>query len=208
MIEIRIHGRGGQGAVIAADILATALVMEGKYAASFPFFGVERRGAPVTAYVRFDTVPIRERTRVYNPDIIIIMDKALSANPDCYDGLKSGSTAIINSLNAHIDPAISRKLNFLAAVDATAIAYEETGKAITNTCILGAFAKVTQVVSLECLNQAITEFFNQKVLAMNLRLIERGYNEVNLQDLSIHQSLANESIPQVIKSIRGDQSGN
>ena len=95
--EIRIHGRGGQGAVLAAKMLASACAYEGQHVASFPMYGFERRGMPVIAFTRFDTKPIREKTQVYTPDCIIVIDPTLMDLPTLYDGLKPGGVLILNS---------------------------------------------------------------------------------------------------------------
>ncbi len=97
MIEIRMHGRGGQGAVIAAKILASALFKEGKYAQSFPSFGVERRGAPVLAFTRVDDKPVRLRTAIYEPDHLIILDATLIKSTNVFSGLKKGGTILVNT---------------------------------------------------------------------------------------------------------------
>jgi 2-oxoacid:acceptor oxidoreductase gamma subunit (pyruvate/2-ketoisovalerate family) len=183
MTELRMHGRGGQGAVLAAEILATALVLEGKYAASFPFFGSERRGAPVQAFVRFGTVPIRERTRIYHPDLVLVTDRVLAGNPLCYNGIKVGGIVIANANPEKIIPVLQENIEKLAAVDANSICQEEIGRVITNTCMLGALAGATQAVKLESVEEALKQFFKGKVLTGNIRCLHRGYNEVSLKSM-------------------------
>jgi len=160
MIEIRIHGRGGQGAVVASKVLAAAVFKEGKYVQSFPAFGVERRGAPVTAFTRIDDKPIRVRCQIYQPDHIVVLDPTLLEAVDVTDGLKEGGWILINSEQ---DPAafnLPTKYQ-VATVDANSIAikYKLGPKSapIVNTAILGAFAKVTGLVSLEALAEAVQE---------------------------------------------------
>src|SRR4030043_188419 len=97
MKEIRIHGRGGQGAVLAARMLASAFVAEGKSVASFPMYGFERRGAPVVAFTRVDDKPIREKTQIYTPDCLVVIDPGLMKLPTLFTGLKTGGALIINS---------------------------------------------------------------------------------------------------------------
>lgn len=177
MREIRLHGRGGQGVAMAAEILATAFVVEGKYASSFPMFGVERRGAPVTAYVRFDRVPIRERTRIYHPDCVIVMDSALRNAPATYAGLKPGGALILNATRAPQKDLLP-ELSLVAMVDATRIALEEIGRPITNSCVLGAFAGATRLIELDSLLAALAEYFQGDLLAKNRRSARRGYEEV------------------------------
>jgi len=183
MGEIRIHGRGGQGTVMAADLLATAFVLDGQYAASFPSFGQERRGVPVAAYVRFGPVPVRERTRVYHPDIVLVLDRALAAHPECYAGLQDGGMAIINTTREEVVPPSVTHLGLCASVDATGIALQEIGRPIPNSCMLGAFAKASQLVSLETLSCAMEEFLKGEVLAGNKRSMQRGFHEVKIKSL-------------------------
>lgn len=160
MIEIRMHGRGGQGAVIAAKILASAVFKEGKFAQSFPSFGVERRGAPVLAFTRADDRPIRLRTAIYEPDHLIILDATLIKSTNVFSGLKAGGTIIVNS------PSSIGVFNFpheysAAAVDAAGIAAKHNlgtkSIPIVNTSILGAFAKFTGVVGIDALIEAVRE---------------------------------------------------
>ncbi|MBM4465551.1 MAG: pyruvate ferredoxin oxidoreductase subunit gamma [Chloroflexi bacterium] len=160
MIEIRIHGRGGQGAVIASKVLAAAVFKEGKYVQSFPAFGVERRGAPVTAFTRIDDQPVRIRCQIYEPDHIVVLDPTLLEAVDVTTGLKEGGRILINSEQhpATFDlPARYR----VATVDANSIAikYKLGPKSapIVNTAILGAFARATGIVSLEALAEAVRE---------------------------------------------------
>jgi len=167
--------------VIAAEIMATAFVLDGKYAASFPFFGQERRGAPVAAFVRFGLEPVREKTRVYNPDIVIVLDRVQAGNPICYAGLKEGGMAIINSRHEEIVPLSVTNLELLATADATGISLQEIGLPITNSCMLGAFAKATQLVQLDTLIYAIEEFLKGDMLVRNKRALQRGFHEVAIK---------------------------
>jgi len=161
MIEIRLHGRGGQGAVIGGKILATAVFTEGKSVQAFPAFGVERRGAPVTAFVRIDDEQINLRHGIYHPDHLIILDATLINNPATFDGLKPGGIVLINTKR---EPDAFRKIqrlaeNKIATVDANAIAVKhKVGSAtspIVNTAIIGAFCKVTEICSIESVCSAI-----------------------------------------------------
>lgn len=161
MRELRIHGRGGQGAVIASKILAIALFHEGKWVQSFPAFGVERRGAPVTAFLRVAAAPIRLRCEIGEPDDLIVLDPTLMSAVDVTLGLKPNGTILINSpdpaaryckLQSHFD---------LCVVDASAVAIaNDLGsktQPIVNTAILGAFAAFTGLVSLDSICAAIAE---------------------------------------------------
>jgi 2-oxoacid:acceptor oxidoreductase gamma subunit (pyruvate/2-ketoisovalerate family) len=161
MIEIRMHGRGGQGAVIACKILASALFKEGKYAQSFPAFGVERRGAPVLAFTRIDDRPIRLRCEIYEPDHLVVLDPTLIPSTNVTAGLKKGGSILINSEQ----PAISFGLpaDFKAiTIDASSIAVKHRlgtrSMPIVNTAILGAFSKLTGVVGIDALIDALREF--------------------------------------------------
>lgn len=160
MIEIRLHGRGGQGVVIASKILASALFKEGKYAQSIPAFGAERRGAPVVAFTRFDNKPITRRSQVYEPDHVIVLDEPILEVVDVTAGLKRGGWIFINTPKP--SSAFQKFSSFrVATVDANRIAQENglgsTTAPIVNTVILGAFAKITGLVGLEVVIEGIQE---------------------------------------------------
>lgn len=180
MGEIRIHGRGGQGTVIAAEMLANAFVLSGKYASVFPSFGVERRGSAVMAFARFGDAPIREHTRVYRPDILLMLDQSLTENPTYYEGFKHGGMIIANTKHEQNIVDLNRNQQVLASIDGVSIALEETGTAVTNTCMLGAFARATELVRLDDLKKALEMYFKGEVLAKNLRSLERGFKEVKI----------------------------
>lgn len=160
MIEIRFHGRGGQGAVVASEALATAFFREGKYVQAFPAFGVERRGAPVTAFTRTNDKPIRIRSKIYEPDHIVVLDPTLLEAVDVTAGLKEGGWIIINSEKPPSTFDLPKKFK-LATVDANSIAIKyhlgPKSAPIVNTAILGAFAKATGMVSLEAVAEAVQE---------------------------------------------------
>ncbi len=160
MIEIRTHGRGGQGAVVASKVLAAALFREERFVQAFPAFGVERRGAPVVAFTRFDTKPIRLRCEIYEPDHIIVLDHALTETIDITAGLKKGGWIVINSHASPEDFTYSDRFN-LAVVDANEIAWRHRlgsrATPIVNTAILGAFSKATGLVGLDAVLEAISE---------------------------------------------------
>jgi 2-oxoacid:acceptor oxidoreductase gamma subunit (pyruvate/2-ketoisovalerate family) len=166
MIEIRFHGRGGQGAVVASNILAEAAFMEGKEVCAFPFFGVERRGAPVTAFTRVDTKVIRVKSGIYAPDHVIVMDPSLLKAVDVLAGLKKGGTVLVNSHSKASALKIAGPYK-VAAVDATniAIRHKLGSKAapIVNSAILGAFARQSSLVKLETLVKAIKNNAPSKV---------------------------------------------
>ena len=149
--EIRIHGRGGQGGVTAAEMLARAAFKEGKWVQAIPFFGAERRGAPVKAFVRLADEPIRVRSQIYNPDYVVVLDPALLDLVDVAEGMKPNGIVIVNTRKSPKE--ISLKDCRVATVDATGIALElqllVAGLPILNTPMLGAFAKATEEVKLE-----------------------------------------------------------
>ena len=170
MIEVRFHGRGGQGAVVASEILADAAFHDGRYVQAFPMFGVERRGQPVTAFTRIDEKPIRIKFFIYNPDYVVVMDPTLVKQVDVaagcgvsssYKEQKEGKAMIL--INTSVSPSqIKLKGPFtIATVDATTIAiHHGLGSRlapIVNTAILGAFAKATGEVKLDTLLNAIKE---------------------------------------------------
>ncbi len=161
MIEIRFHGRGGQGSVIASKILAKAFFMEGKYVSAFPYFGVERRGAPVTAFTRVDEKPIRARYQIYEPDYVIVLDSSLIGAVDVLKGLKKNGYILINTLKSPEEMMKDLNHGNIATVDATEIAIKHhlgsQTAPIVNTAILGAFAKVSNLVKIETVMEAIRQ---------------------------------------------------
>ena len=161
MYEIRFHGRGGQGSVVASKILAKAFFMEEKYVSAFPYYGVERRGAPVTAFTRMDEKPVRAKYQIYEPDYVVVLDPSLLAAVDVLKGIKDNGYVLVNTVKT---PKEMREvLNFknIATVDATTIAIKHhlgsQTAPIVNTAILGAFAKVSNLVKIETVMDAIRE---------------------------------------------------
>ena len=161
MIELRFHGRGGQGAVVASELLAQAVFLDGRVPQSFPFFGVERRGAPVTAYTRVDDRHIDVRTSVTEPDIVVVLDPGLLRAVPVTDGLKEGGLLLVNSHHAPAELAIEGRWR-VATVDADRIALAHhlgsSTMPIVNTVMLGALARASGVVSIDALTKAIGEF--------------------------------------------------
>jgi len=161
MIEVRIHGRGGQGAVTTGQILAIAAFNDGKHCQTFPFFGVERTGAPVQAFARISEEPINLRSQVYNPDVVIVLEPSLLQAVNVTDGIKKDGKIIINTSKSPSE--LNLKGDFdVHTVDATAIALDIFKKPIVNTAMLGAFAAVTRLVTIESLEKAIDEKFVKK----------------------------------------------
>lgn len=159
MYEVRFHGRGGQGAVTAANILAIAAVKQGYYAQSFPYFGVERRGAPVQAFTRIDDKKIDIRMNVYTPDAVVVLDPSLMDVVDVTVGLKGGGIVIINTAKKPEEFDLGNYK--IATVDATKIAIEHKlgslAAPIVNTAILGAYARAVGNVKIDYVLEAIRE---------------------------------------------------
>jgi len=171
MIEIRIHGRGGQGSVVAAELMALAAFEDGKFSQAFPAFGAERRGAPVMAFVRIDDRAVRTKEYVYTPDYVIVQDATLIGNVDVAKGLKKNGTIIVNT------PEASMKINGakVLTIDATKIAKEVLGRPIVNTALLGAFVGFTGEIKLESMINAVRERFPGSLGEKNIAAIQKVY---------------------------------
>jgi len=158
MIQIRFHGRGGQGSVVASNILAAAAFLEDKWVQSFPFFGVERRGAPVTAYTKIDDEPIWDRSEITDPDYVIVLDASLVAVVDVTHGLKENGMVLLNSESKPEDIELGDSFR-IATVDATevAVAHGLGSKSapIVNSSILGAFSKASGEVDIKSIEASI-----------------------------------------------------
>jgi pyruvate ferredoxin oxidoreductase gamma subunit len=182
MIEIRFHGRGGQGAVTSAELVAQAAIDLGKYATAFPSFGPERRGAPVVAFARVGEEPIRVRAKVYNPDVVVVLDSSLVEIADPAQGLRDGGIVIINS---HHDPrTVKQDLGYagkLALVDASKIAREVIGLPITNTTMVGALVKGTGLLPIDSLEEPFKRRFG-RIAERNLKAMKRAYEETQVID--------------------------
>lgn len=184
ILEVRWHGRGGQGAWTASELFARAAIAEGKYIQSFPEFGPERMGAPVTAFTRISTEPIRIHCAVYNPDVVAVLDPTLLKTVGVADGLNDDSGDII--VNSKDAPAEIRKLlntdkGKIWTVPASDISMKILGMAITNTAMLGAVARVTEIVSLETIGKMIKARFRPDVADKNLAVVKEAYQEVKAE---------------------------
>jgi pyruvate ferredoxin oxidoreductase gamma subunit len=180
MIEMRFHGRGGQGAVTSAELVAQAAIGTGKYATAFPSFGPERRGAPVVAFARVDDQPIRLRSKVYNPDVVIVLDPSLLEIANPTQGLKDGGILIVNT--SLTPDSLRSQLSYsgkLALVDASVIAKEVIGLPITNTTMVGALVKGTSLMDVESLKEPFKKRFG-KIAARNIEAMERAYAETTV----------------------------
>jgi pyruvate ferredoxin oxidoreductase gamma subunit len=179
MEQIRIHGRGGQGVVTAAELIAIAAFNEGKYAQAFPNFGVERTGAPIQSYARISSEPIITREQIYHPTVLIIQDATLLDTENIIHGTNKETVFIINApKNYQLKIKLPSKKVFFCA--ATEIALKIFGKNIVNTVILGAFARHSGLVTLEALKIAIKEKFHDKgisIIEKNIKAIEQAYND-------------------------------
>lgn len=172
MIEVRIHGRGGQGNVVAAYLLATTAINEGWHAQAFPAFGAERRGAPVIAFVRISHEPIKRRCQVASPDFLIIQDEALMNIPSITDGLKPGGSILLNASKNSEQYSDDKNSRNLVALPATHLAQQYLGRPVPNTALLSAFLKLTDLLPQSSLIQALEERFSGDLLEKNIALIE------------------------------------
>lgn len=160
--EIRIHGRGGQGAVTSTQVLAIAAFHAGKFSQAFPNFGVERTGAPVESYVRIDEKPINLRQHVYDPDYVIVLDSSLINAVDVTKGLQKNGAIIVNTDKSAAE--LKKKFGSFKVypINITRIALEVIGKPFVNIASLGGFCKLSKEVSLKALDKAIDELFLAK----------------------------------------------
>jgi 2-oxoacid:acceptor oxidoreductase gamma subunit (pyruvate/2-ketoisovalerate family) len=177
--EIRLHGRGGQGAKSASDIIATASIKSGKYGVSFPLFTAERRGAPMVSFARIDNIPIREKTKIYTPDCLLVLDQSQVNSSKVYEGLKPGGVLVLNA-QVNLEKRPHPNVGISGVIDATSVALQELGMAAFNTCLLGAFAATTKWIELDAICLALENFFEGEVLKRNKKAAERGYKEVKI----------------------------
>ncbi len=181
MIEVRFHGRGGQGAVTSAELTALAAIEKGKYAQSMPSFGPERRGAPVQAYLRVSEKEIRIRAEIQEPNVVVVLDPGLLEVIDVSAGLKKDGVIVVNS--SKTPEEIRRQFNFkarIACVDANKIAHEVLGVPITNTTMIGAFLKATDILKPEDIKGPINHRFNAKLAEKNIRAMEEAYKHTSV----------------------------
>lgn len=162
MKEIRLHGRGGQGVVKASHIVVKAAVRGDAYGQFIPFFGVERKGSPVFGFLRLSDAPIRRKTQIYAPDILVIFDDTLVKLPATYAGLKAGGTVIVNSVKTAEELGVPAQAGEVAIVDATGISERLFGRNMPNTAMLGALARVTDLVDRETLFDEIAAAFGEQ----------------------------------------------
>ena len=177
--EFRWHGRGGQGSWTASEVLARTAIYEGKYIQSFPEFGPERMGAPVTAFTRISTKPIRIHCAVYEPDVVIVLDPTLLKTVPVASGVNKDGIIIINSADepAKVRETLKTDKGKLWTVPATQIALRILGMPITNTAMLGTVTRATNIVSLETVQKTLRERFRPDLAEKNFAVINEAYRE-------------------------------
>jgi len=177
--EIRWHGRGGQGAWTASELLAKAAIQEGKYIQSFPEFGPERMGAPMRAFTRISDEPINLHCSIYSPDIVGVLDPTLLKTVSVADGLPEDGILVINTRETPVE--LRKQLNLngrkLWTVPATDIAAKILGRPITNTAMLGAVARASGIIDLKSLEKAVRKRFSVKLAEKNIAVIREAYKE-------------------------------
>ena len=183
MFQVRIHGRGGQGVVTAAEMLSIAAFENGKHAQAFPTFGSERTGAPVTSFCRIDESPIRVREPIAEPDALIIQDPTLLHQVKLFSGLKKDGYVLINSTHSLEDLglgglAVDFALTHVLAIPASEIAKAQIGRPLPNTALLGGFAAMTRVVTLQGITRAISEKFSGEIADRNVLAADMAYRSV------------------------------
>ena len=178
MIEICIYGRGGQGGVTLAELVAHAAISEGKHAQSMPSFGPERRGAPVLAFLRVNEAErIKIRAEVTEPDVLVVLDPGLLHVGGVVSRLKKDGTAVVNTKKSHAEMKSGLDgMKKIATVDAMGIARAVLGLPIVNTTMIGAMVKATGVVKLESLEEPMKERFG-KVATKNVEAMRKAYEE-------------------------------
>ncbi len=183
LIEIRWHGRGGQGAVTSAELIAQAAISEGKYAQAFPSFGPERRGAPVQAFNRIDSrEPVRIRADIYEPDVVVVLDPGLLSIVNVTSGLKKNGMVIINTRKTASQ--IKSEFNMkhpVVTVNATKIAREQLGVPIVNTTMLGALIKATGAINKESILAPLEKRFG-RLGERNIKAMETAYKEAVIEE--------------------------
>ncbi len=183
MFQVRIHGRGGQGVVTAAELLSVAAFGDGHYAQAFPSFGSERTGAPVMAFCRIDAQRIRTREPIVAPDALIVQDATLVHQVDLFSGLRPGGYLLVNSSRSLDDLGLADLVAShgharLLTVPATELALEHTGRPVPNAVLLGGFAALTGMVSIDAVVRAIAARFSEKVASGNAAAAREAYRIV------------------------------
>ena len=183
MFQVRIHGRGGQGVVTAAEMLSIAAFIEGRYAQAFPSFGSERTGAPVVAFCRIDDKQIRLREPIMDPDALIIQDATLLHQVDVFSGLKHDGYLLINTARGFDQLGLGEFVRGfhperLLTVPATELALKHIGRPLPNAVLLGGFAAASGRVSIDSVVAAIRQKFSGKVAEANVAAANEAYRFV------------------------------
>jgi pyruvate ferredoxin oxidoreductase gamma subunit len=184
VVEIRWHGRGGQGVVTAGKLLAETAMGSGQYFQAFPDYGPERMGAPIRAFTRLSPKPISIHSQIENPDVVLVLDPTLLGSVPVAEGLKEEGTLLVNTSMspAALREATGFQTGKVCAVDASHIAIEEMGREITNTPMLGAFARATGLFDIEDLAEQLRAWFGKKItpeaVEANVRALRRAAEEV------------------------------
>lgn len=183
MFQIRIHGRGGQGVVTAAELLSVAGFLEGKYAQAFPSFGSERTGAPLMAFCRIDQKPIRLREPVMQPDAVIVQDPTLLHHVDLFDGLAPNGYILLNSTRSFHELGLDELIakfpeGHCRTVPATELAMQHVGRPLPNAALLGGLAALTQILKIDSIACAIRDRFPAKIAEPNIAAARAAYNSV------------------------------
>ena len=186
MLQIRIHGRGGQGVVTAAEMLSIAAFEQGRHAQAFPSFGSERTGAPVVAFCRIDEREIRLREPIIAPDVLIVQDPTLLHQVDVFQGLQPAGYVLINSKRSFHDLGLAEiqqrhQADRLVTVPATEIALEHLGRPLPNAVLLGGFAALSGLVTLDAVAHSIRQTFSGKVAEANIAAAREAYEFVTRQ---------------------------
>jgi pyruvate ferredoxin oxidoreductase gamma subunit len=182
ILEVRWHGRGGLGAVTSAEVIARAATNEGRYAQAFASFGPERRGAPVIAFLRISDEFIRTRTNIYEPDMVVVIDPRLLRVVDVTAGLKENGMVVVDARKRpeRLESDFGYKWR-VASVDATSIARETIKLPITNTAMIGAFLRVSDVVRIDSVVDELKERFGARAEA-NIEAMKRAYDEIVIEE--------------------------
>ncbi len=175
MFQVRLHGRGGQGVVTAAEMLSISAFLEGKHAQAFPSFGSERMGAPVQAFCRISENEIRSREPIMNPDAVIILDRTVIEPANAFYGLQDNGYALINS-STKMNISLSKSLK-IKCIGATEIALDLVGRPIPNAVLLGSFSALTNIIKIDSVIKAINTKFSGSIAEKNVKAAQIAYEQ-------------------------------
>lgn len=183
VVEVRWHGRGGQGVVLASRIAAGAAFLEGKWSQAFPFFGAERRGAPVTAFTRIGPSPIRLRSQIYEPDVLVLMDPMFLRMESAWRGVKPSAAVVVNAPQDISELPLPARVGRLAFVDATAISMDlelkVAGLPVPNSAMVGALVRGTGLFSLESAERAVRNVL-RRAAEVNVQALRKAYESTKV----------------------------